>query len=192
MFFGARKKRQPGVWFDTADPAFFPEPGTPEYGRKLIAGDLAVASYDPEQDKVEVAVAQGLERYKELRTRFYGYVRTVIQEEGLKRELGKAKAAEIEQRAKAYPYYKEKAQLKALARLQLNQPIPVKGRPGEFWWPPKQLSRRPPVRGGTPEERQEIYDEEAERWAKYLILHGQFRELIPFIDPDTWLEEEDL
>ena len=42
-----------------------------------------------------------------------------------------------------------------------------------FWRPPRKFSEvRPAVRGGTPEERQKAYDEEAERTAKQLILLG--------------------
>lgn len=193
MLFSVKKRRQPGVWFDPEDHvALFPPAGTPEYHDKLVAGDLTAAFFDPEKDRVEMPVDDTTARYKDLRTPFYGYVRNLIRELNLKEALGRAKAKEIEGRAKQYPYYKEKSQFKALARIQLSQPIPQKGRPGEFWWAPEKGSKPPNVRGRTPEERQEIYDQEAEQMALWLILHGQFNELVAHVDTNLWLQEENL
>ena len=90
---------------------------------------MALACFDPPKEQVSILTVDGLDRYKDLRTPFYGYIRGLLREEGLKQELGKKKAAEVEQRAKSYPYYKEKAQFKATARIQLNQPIPVEANP---------------------------------------------------------------
>lgn len=183
--------REPGVW---SVPDRFPCPSDPGFEERLVRGDLAAICYDPLNERVVVlADRERLRRYRDLRTPFFGHVRAIIRRTGVKDELGRAKATEIEGRARAYPYYLEKARFKATSRLQLAQPIPVKDRPGEFWWPPREPARRlPAVTGGTPEERQEIYDDEAERAAKQLILLGQFPELLPYVDPEAWLDGEGL
>lgn len=105
MLFGRRKKREPGVWFDPAEElARLPTPRTPEYERRLVAGDLAFPCYDPEAAKVDVVVvAEGLARYKDLRTPFYGHVRDLLREGGLKSELGRATAAEAGTKIAAEP-----------------------------------------------------------------------------------------
>lgn len=106
--------------------------------------------------------------------------------------LGRGKAREVERRSKDYPYHEAKAEFGALARVRLAQPIPVEGRPGEFWWPPREMAQRSAVRGGTPEERRVLYDGEAERTASPPILVGGFRELGPSVGGEARLEEEGL